>query len=151
MAADPSSLPILFHEVLPGGLPAHGIEARDIGFATVSMDSSKWVCVRTQGTPQSVVIVDLENQTAAPTKFNVTADSAIINPVEKILALRAGQMIQIFHIDMKRKIKEHKVEERIDFWKWLSASTIAIVTATSVYHWSMDGADAPQKMFDRHS
>lgn len=115
------------------------------------MDSSKWCCVRTQSTPQSVVIFDLENPSGAPTKFTVTADSAIINPLEKILALRAGQMLQIFHIDMKRKIKECKIEERIDFWRWISSSTIAIVTATSVLHWSMDGPDGPAKVFDRHN
>lgn len=115
------------------------------------MDSSKWLCVRTSSTPQSVVILDLENPTAAPTKFTVTADSAIIHPAEKILALRAAQMLQIFHIDMKRKIKECKMEERIDFWRWISASTIAIVTATSVYHWSIDGPEGPAKVFDRHS
>lgn len=150
MAADPN-IPILFHEVLPGGLASHGIDPRDIGFGTVSMDSSKWCCIRTQNAPQSVVIVDLENPTAAPTRFPVTADSAIINPVEKILALRAGQMLQIFHIDMRRKIKECKLEQRIDFWKWISSSTIAIVTASAVYHWSMDGPDPPAKVFDRHA
>ena len=35
------------------------------------------------------------------------------------------------------------------FWKWLDAKTIAIVTDTGVLHWSMDGDEQPQKVFDR--
>jgi clathrin heavy chain len=115
------------------------------------MDSSKWVCVRTQTEPQNVVIVDLDNPSAAPTRFVINADSAILNPSEKILALRAGEMLQIFHIDMKRKIKEFKISETVDFWKWISANTIAIVTRGAVYHWSMEGSSDPLKIFDRHA
>ena len=37
------------------------------------------------------------------------------------------------------------------FWKWISLNTIALVTETSVFHWSMEGDSTPQKIFDRHS
>ena len=37
------------------------------------------------------------------------------------------------------------------FWNWVSPTTVGIVTANAVYHWSAaaDGGDAPVKMFDR--
>ena len=40
---------------------------------------------------------------------------------------------------MKTKMKSTQLSPVV-FWKWLDAKTIAIVTETEVYHWSMDGA-----------
>ena len=37
------------------------------------------------------------------------------------------------------------------FWKWISENMIALVTETTVYHWSMEGDSQPVKIFDRHS
>ena len=37
------------------------------------------------------------------------------------------------------------------FWKWISETTIGMVTETAVYHWSIaDQTSPPQKIFDRH-
>ena len=37
------------------------------------------------------------------------------------------------------------------FWKWVSDTTIGMVTETSVYHWTIaDSTSPPQKIFDRH-
>jgi len=41
--------------------------------------------------------------------------------------------------------------EEVIFWKWISVNTVALVTETAVYHWSMEGESQPQKMFDRHA
>ena len=38
-------------------------------------------------------------------KRPITADAALMNPVAKILALRSGENLQIFNIDLKRKMK----------------------------------------------
>ena len=40
--------------------------------------------------------------------------------------------------------------EDVLFWKWINLNMIAIVTETSVYHWSVEGESTPEKMFDRH-
>lgn len=37
------------------------------------------------------------------------------------------------------------------FWKWISVNTVALVTDTAVYHWSMEGDSQPAKVFDRHA
>lgn len=79
---------------------------------------------------------------------------------------------------MKSKMKAHTMTDDVIFWKWISINTLALVTETSVYHWSMEGKflmkmhfffffyiytynvlniclylgdSLPQKMFDRHS
>lgn len=37
------------------------------------------------------------------------------------------------------------------FWKWVSDTTIGLVSDTAVYHWSIsDSTSPPQKVFDRH-
>lgn len=65
--------------------------------------------------------------------------------------LLAQKTLQIFNIEMKSKMKAHTMNEDVVFWKWISLNTLALVTETSVFHWSMEGDSMPQKMFDRHS
>lgn len=52
---------------------------------------------------------------------------------------------------MKSKMKAHTMTEDVVFWKWISINTLALVTESAVYHWSMEGDSTPTKMFDRHS
>lgn len=51
----------------------------------------------------------------------------------------AQKTLQIFNIEMKSKMKAHTMTEDVIFWKWISLNTLALVTETSVYHWSMEG------------
>ncbi|POM79426.1 Clathrin heavy chain, partial [Phytophthora palmivora] len=37
------------------------------------------------------------------------------------------------------------------FWRWISVNTIALVTASAVFHWSIEGDSPPTKIFDRHA
>lgn len=53
-------------------------------------------------------IVDLMNPSKTE-KRPITADAALMNPVAKILALRSGQALQIFNIELKSKMKAHQV------------------------------------------
>ena len=74
-----------------------------------------------------------------------------MNPVSKVLALRAGTNLQIFNLELRAKMKAHAMPEPIVFWRWISPNAIALVTATSAYHWSIEGTSAPAKVFDRHA
>ncbi len=38
----------------------------------------------------------------------------------------------------------------VNFWRWISSNTIALVTGASVFHWSIEGDSAPVKVFDRN-
>ncbi|KAK6027190.1 clathrin propeller repeat-containing domain protein, partial [Ostertagia ostertagi] len=62
----------------------------------------------------------------------------------------AGKTLQIFNIELKAKVKAHQNAEEIIFWKWINEKTIALVSETAVYHWSIEGESAPTKMFERH-
>lgn len=57
----------------------------------------------------------------------------------KVIALKAQKTLQIFNIEMKSKMKAHTMDEDVVFWKWINVNTIALVTETTVYHWSMEG------------
>ena len=53
--------------------------------------------------------------------------------------LIAGKTLQIFNIEMKSKVKAHTMTEDVQFWKWISVNTVALVTDNAAYHWSMEG------------
>lgn len=72
----------------------------------------------------------------------------------------AERQLQIFNIELKQKVKSHTMHEDVVFWKWITPTTLGIVTNTAVYHWvayapasapSTPTADAPVKVFDRHA
>ena len=128
-----------------------GIGAANIGFNSLTMESDKFICVREKvGENNQVVIIDMSDHTN-PIRRPISADSAIMNPASKVIALKAAKTLQIFNIEMKSKMKAHVMNEDVIFWKWISLNTIALVTEASVFHWSMDGDSSPQKIFDRHS
>lgn len=145
-----ANLPIRLQEVLQ--LTNLGINPAAIGFATLTMESEKFICIREtapDGT-SNVVIIDMANP-AVPIRRPISADAAIMNPTDQILALKAGQQLQIFSIEQRKKLKNFTMVDQVVFWKWISVNTLALVTATSVYHWSKEGANDPVKVFDRHA
>lgn len=144
-----TGLPIKFHEHLQ--LQNLGVNASSIGFTSLTMESDKFICVREKvSDANQVVIIELEDA-QNPVRKPITADSAIMNPTSKVIALKAGTTLQIFNIEIKSKMKSHNMPEECVFWKWINVKTLGLVTETSVYHWSMEGDSGPVKMFDRHS
>lgn len=152
-------LPIRFQEHLQ--LTSVGINQASVSFNTLTMESDKFICVREKvGEAAQVVIIDL-NDATNPIRRPISADSAIMNPASKVIALKgkagtegtaaAQKTLQIFNIEMKSKMKAHTMTDDVIFWKWISPNTLALVTESSVYHWSMEGDSQPVKVFDRHS
>ncbi|CAM4940780.1 unnamed protein product [Rotaria socialis] len=141
-------LPVKFQEHLQ--LQNVGINVTNIGFSSLTMESDKFICVREKVNDTAfVIIIDMADPTN-PIKLPITADSAIMNPTSKVIALKAGKTLQIFNIKLRSRMKTYTMEEDSIFWKWASVNTIGIVTETSVYHWTMEGDSQPDKMFDRH-
>lgn len=115
------------------------------------MESDKFICVREKvGESAQVVIIDMAVP-QTPIRRPISADSAIMNPTSKVIALKAMRTLQIFNIEMKSKMKAHTMNEDVVFWKWINVNTIALVTETTVYHWGMEGDSQPLKMFERHA
>lgn len=110
------------------------------------MESERWII---SVEPTQVTMVDLLNG-AQVTRKPMQVQAALMNPVQNILALRNDQMVQIFHLDAKQKLKSHQMTEPVVYWKWTSPANLAMVTAKSVYHWALDGPGQPVKVFDRH-
>lgn len=143
------TLPIRFQEHMQ--LTNVNINANSISFNTLTMESDKFICVREKvGENNQVVIIDM-NDSNNPIRRPISADSAIMNPASKVIALKAQKTLQIFNIEMKSKMKTHTMTEDVVFWKWISLNSLALVTESSVYHWSMEGDSTPVKMFERHS
>ncbi|XP_058137793.1 clathrin heavy chain 2 isoform X4 [Dasypus novemcinctus] len=142
-------LPIRFQEHFQ--LQNLGINPANIGFSTLTMESDKFICVREKVGEQTQVVIIDTSDLAAPIRRPISAESAIMNPASKVIALKAGKTLQIFNIEMKSKMKAHTMTEEVIFWKWISVDTIALVTETTVYHWGMEGDYQPVKMFDRHT
>jgi clathrin heavy chain len=133
------------------------------------MESDKFICVREKVNDTAfVIIIDMADPNN-PIKRPITADSAIMNPASKVIALKgkqterasrrvfitlrfvlAGKTLQIFNIELRSRMKTYNMTEDCIFWKWVSVNTIGIVTETSVYHWTTEGDSQPVKMFDRH-
>ena len=69
-------------------LTALGVQPTSIGFATLTLESDKFICVREEvnGTKQ-VVIIDL-NDANNVMRRPISAESAIMHPEEKVIALR---------------------------------------------------------------
>ncbi|KAH7058366.1 clathrin heavy chain [Linnemannia elongata] len=141
-------LPIRFQEHCQ--LQNLGVNAASIGFNTLTLESDRFICVRdTTGEQNLVVIIDLTDPTNV-IRRPITADSAIMHPASKVIALKAGRQLQIFNLEMKTKVKSHLMHDDVEFWKWISLKSLALVTGTAVYHWSMEGDSQPIKVFDRH-
>lgn len=99
-------MPIKFHEHLQVGgwisrhflftlakcflfqLQSLGINAASIGFTSLTMESDRFICVREKvGETNQVVIIDM-NDPQTPIRRPITADSAIMNPSSKVIALK---------------------------------------------------------------
>ncbi|KAE8712029.1 Clathrin heavy chain 1 [Hibiscus syriacus] len=147
-----ANAPISMKEVLT--LPSIGISPQFITFTNVTMESGKYICVRETAPQNSVVIIDM-SMPMQPLRRPITADSALMNPKSRILALKAQlpgttqDHLQIFNIEMKTKMKSHQMPEQVVFWKWIIPKMLGLVTQTSVYHWSIEGDSEPVKIFER--
>jgi clathrin heavy chain len=123
-----------------------GVPEASIKLGLTTMESDRWIiCVE----PSQVTMIDLQNG-AQVTRRPMQAEAAIMNPGQNVLALRSGTTLQMFNLDAKQKLKSHVVPEPVLFWKWTSTTNLALVTGTSVFHWSITGQDPPVKIFDRN-
>ena len=124
-------------------LPNIGVNQQFISFTNVTMESDKFICIRETGAANSVVIVDMASP-MSPMRRPITAESALMNPASKVIALKAtvpsvaGDSLQIFNLEAKSKMKSFQITQPVVFWKWITPSKLGLVTATSVYHWDMN-------------
>ena len=87
------ALPIKFQEHLQ--LASLGINVANIGFSTLTMESDKFICIRERvGDVAHVIILDLSDPNNL-IRRPITADSAIMHPTSKVIALKGEQFYSI--------------------------------------------------------
>ncbi|KAK4216982.1 putative clathrin heavy chain [Rhypophila decipiens] len=145
--------PIKFQELLQ--LSSLGVNPASITFNTCTIESDSFICIRDkkdEASSPEVLIVDLKNGNNV-IRRPIKADSAIMHWTRQVIALKAqSRTLQIFDLEAKQKLKSATMSEDVSFWKWVSETTLGLVTATSIYHWDVfDPAQAePVKMFPRN-
>nr|CAD7574000.1 unnamed protein product [Timema californicum] len=76
-------------------LTSVGINQTNISFNTLTMESDKFICVRERvGETAQVVIIDLADPTN-PIRRPISADSAIMNPASKVIALKGKAGVEV--------------------------------------------------------
>ncbi|KAB1217632.1 Clathrin heavy chain 1 [Morella rubra] len=143
-----ANAPITMKEALT--LPSIGINPQFITFTHVTMESDKYICVRETSPQNSVVIVDM-SMPMQPLRRPITADSALMNPNSRILALKAQLQgttqdhLQIFNIEMKAKMKSYQMPEQLfNLFQYHAAIILQVIRLLCHLCDS-----EPVKMFDR--
>lgn len=121
-----------------------------------TLESDSFICIRDKkddtASPE-VLIVDLKNNNNV-IRRPIKADSAIMHWTRQVIALKAqSRTLQIFDLEQKQKLKSTTMSEDVAFWKWISETTLGLVTDSSIYHWDVFDPTqaAPVKVFDRHA
>ncbi|CAD6503888.1 BgTH12-05632 [Blumeria graminis f. sp. triticale] len=139
-------LPIKFTELLLLTNPSVGVQQASIGFNSCTLESDSFVCVRDKKDDSSspdVVIIELKNNNNVKRR-PIKADSAIMHWTKQIIALKAqSRTLQIFDLAEKQKMKSTIMNEDVVFWKWLSETTLGLVTETAVCHWDIFDENQP--------
>lgn len=124
--------------------------------AAQTLESDSYVCIRekkSEAAPPEVVIIDLKHGNSV-TRRGIKADSAIMHWTKNVIALKAQQRtLQIFDLAAKAKLKATTMNEDVTFWKWISETTLGLVTETAVYHWDVFDPNqaAPVEVFKRNA
>ncbi|PNH69254.1 hypothetical protein VD0002_g1049 [Verticillium dahliae] len=148
-----AALPIRFEELVQ--LKSVGVEDSSITFNSCTLESDAYVCIREQKGDASpeVVIVDLKNGNNV-TRRPIKADSAIMHWSRQVIALKAqSRTLQIFDLEQKQKLKSATMNEDVQYWKWVTETTLGLVTESSVFHWDVydPSQAAPVKIFERNA
>ena len=121
-----------------------------------TLESDSFICIRekkSETASPEVIIIDLKNGNNV-IRRPIKADSAIMHWTRQVIALKAAsRTLQIFDLEQKQKLKSTVMGEDVSFWKWISETSLGLVTETSVYHWDVFDATqaAPVKVFDRNA
>lgn len=108
---------------------------------------------KTEASQPEVVIVYLKDAGQIMRK-PIKADSAIMHWTREVIALKAQRRtLQIFDLGNKQKMKSTLMNEDVVFWKWISETSLGMVTETSVYHWDVfdPNQPVPVKIFERNA
>lgn len=73
---------------------------------------------------------------------------------KQVIALKAqSRTLQIFDLEKKQKLKSTTMNEDVQYWKWISDTSLGLVTDSAVYHWDVYDASqaSPVEVFKRNA
>eukprot|EP00080_Pristionchus_pacificus_P003113 PDM63133.1 hypothetical protein PRIPAC_50348 [Pristionchus pacificus] len=82
-----------------------------------------------------------------PESKPISVGSVIMHPSQRIIACRNASVLGIFDVEKEIKLKEHRSNAKIVFWKWLDEETIGFCTLSNAFTWSLNDNSQPVKMF----
>eukprot|EP00392_Amoebophrya_sp_AT5.2_P014826 g14987.t1 len=128
-----------------------GIGPSAYSFASLQMQSDKYLCVKDVDKGQ-VVVFDIQNNFAKDTK-PMKADTALMNPAKNWIALKGkneqgGDFVQVYNLDTKQKLGVWTCPEDLVLMSWLNENQLGMVLTKSTYHWRVEGGE-PEKIMDR--
>lgn len=128
-----------------------GVSPASLTFATTTLSSDRHIVVqdRDATNPSSSTLLILP--TANPAQLQrrpFSADAALMHPSRLLLALRMGVNLRLFDTASRQNLQSVVLPDTVAFWRWINDDILAIVTATSVFHWSI--GQEPELVFERH-
>eukprot|EP00767_Chilomastix_cuspidata_P001586 gnl/Chilomastix_cuspidata/171.p1 GENE.gnl/Chilomastix_cuspidata/171~~gnl/Chilomastix_cuspidata/171.p1 ORF type:complete len:1855 (+),score=838.99 gnl/Chilomastix_cuspidata/171:43-5565(+) len=118
-------------------------------FDTLSIQSDKFIAAREMvGADQQLTIVDLPSGSNIMKFPMKTASAAMMHPKHPIVAIRGGSDIQLLNVAERKMVTKTTLAEELKYWTWINDATIAMVTSTNVYHWTIN-TPTPRLMFAR--
>lgn len=140
-------LPFRFQEVFK--LTNLGLNPQLFKFGNLSFESQKYICVKDGN---QCAIIDTSQNFKIDRK-DMAAEGIVMHPERNVLAVRATKgetcIIQIFDMDVGKKLKQVEIKEAVTYWKWINNDTLAAIGKVGVYHIDINNQDQAQKMFDR--
>lgn len=75
----------------------------------------------------------------------MAAEGIVMHPERNVLAVRATKgetcIIQIFDMDVGKKLKQVEIKEAVTYWKWINNDTLAAIGKVGVYHIDINNQD----------
>lgn len=143
-------------------LSSVGVAEKDITWLRVSMTFDSYICVRERNQNKDnegqVKILSLTNHGCQTQTYPFQPDSAVVSPTDPnnrnnpMLALKVADQFIVVRLGSKGGWRRQFSTTLPDVlhWTWLDQHTIGLVTDKAVFHWLMEEAEVPQKVFSRH-
>lgn len=143
-------------------LSSVGVVDKDVTWLRVSMTSDSHICVRericNKDNEGQLKILSLTGSRYHVQTYPFQPDAAMVAPSDPsnrttpMLALKVANQFVVVRLGSKGGWRRQFSTTLFDVqhWTWLDQHTIGLVTDKAIFHWLMEEAEVPQKVFSRH-
>ena len=98
--------------------------------AEITLQSNKLIAVHEKGADNANLIIINRSEHRKYTLKFATADSVIVNPKLKIVALKTKRNVRVASFE-KQLLKTYNMAEDVEFWKWITPNLVFYFWSTS--------------------